>query len=232
MPIDSSRFLYEDDHLLAVSKRSKELSVQGAGPVDKLPLFDLLKADHPGLRVLHRLDFETSGVMVFSKTKEAYDAVRDTDFAQWRKVYVALVMGRVGRKEGVIRKRLPARSSSRDERSGPGPGSCPKQKFIDATTRYVVLEKYVNSSLVEVEIETGRHHQIRRHFASINHPLVLDRVYGHAKFNSTFTQEFSYRDFFLHAQRVELLHPVTGERLVIEAGMPKAFREVLQKLRG
>lgn len=224
MPIHSDRILYEDDHLLAVNKLSGELVVKGAGRVDKLPLFDFLKKDYPGLRVLHRIDFETSGVVVFAKSKKVYDAIRDSNFAGWRKVYRALVMGRIERDRGVIRSKLPARS--RGDR-----GSGIRDQDVEAITRYRVLDRFANSSYVEVEIETGRHHQIRRHFASIDHPLVLDHVYGHKKFNNVFRSEFGYRRFFLHAAKVEMKHPMTGKFLFIEAKMPTVFEEVLKRLR-
>jgi len=216
MSVSRDRILYEDEHLLAVNKLSGELVVRGSGKVDKLPLLDFLKKEYPGLRTLHRLDFETSGVVVFARTKEAYNQVIDSDFAGWKKFYSALVMGQIGRKKGMIRKPLPARS---------GKGT------VEAITHYTVLDHFANSSFIEAEIATGRHHQIRKHFAAIKHPLALDQVYGHEKFNRLFTRELGYRKFFLHAARVEMRHPVTQEQLCIEAPLPKTFDQLLKKLR-
>jgi RluA family pseudouridine synthase len=215
MSISRDRILYEDDHLIAVNKLSAELVVKGKGKVEKLPLFDFLKQDYPGLRSVHRLDFETSGVVVFARTKEVYERITETNFAGWKKVYTALVMGRINRKMGVIRMPLPART---------GKGT------VEAHTEYKVIERFANSSLVEAAIETGRHHQIRKHFAFIKHPLVLDHVYGHERFNKVFTQEFGYRRFFLHAARIECTHPITGEPLTIEAPLPKPFTAVVKRL--
>ncbi|OGJ71254.1 hypothetical protein A2454_02195 [Candidatus Peribacteria bacterium RIFOXYC2_FULL_55_14] len=216
MPISRDRILYQDDHLLAVNKLSGELVVKGKGEVGKLPLLDFLKKDYPGLRTLHRLDFETSGVVVFARTKQVYGKVMESGFSGWKKVYCTLVVGRMERERGEVRAPLPARS---------GKGT------VEAVTRYTVLDRFANSSFVEAEIETGRHHQIRRHFASIGHPLALDHVYGNEKFNRVFTQEFRYRKFFLHAARVELLHPITGERIVIEAPLPKTFEKMIKTLK-
>lgn len=216
MPVDDRRILYEDEDLLAVLKLAGELVVKGAGRIDKLPLLDFLKKDHPGLRALHRLDFETSGVVLFAKTKRAYDACMDTKFEGWKKTYRTLVMGRIDRDTGVLRAPLPART---------GKG------MVEAETRFRVLDRFANSSYVEAEIETGRHHQIRKHFAAIKHPLVLDQIYGHAKFNQLFTKEFRYHRFFLHAAKIELPHPITGKNIVVEAPMPKPFEIVLKKLR-
>ncbi|PIR50268.1 hypothetical protein COU79_00385 [Candidatus Peregrinibacteria bacterium CG10_big_fil_rev_8_21_14_0_10_54_7] len=215
MAISRERILYEDEHLLAVDKLGGELVVKGKGEVGKLPLLDFLKKDYPGLRTLHRLDFETSGIVVFARTKAAYEKVMDSGFSGWKKVYRTLVVGRVEREKGEIRKPLPARS---------GKGT------VEAVTLYSVLDRFANSSDVEATIETGRHHQIRRHFASIGYPLVLDHVYGNEKFNRVFTQEFGYRKFFLHAARVELLHPITGKSIVIEAPLPKTFEKIIKTL--
>ena len=215
MPIVPERILYEDDSLLAVNKLSGELVVRGKGRVDKLPLLDYLKKDRPGLKALHRLDFETSGVVLFAKTKEVEEKILSSKFRGWHKTYRALVMGRILRGNGVIRIPLPAR----------GKGT------LEAATRYRVLERFANSSYIEAEIETGRYHQIRRHFAEMRHPLVLDHLYGHAKFNSLFTQEFHLHGFFLHAFSLCLPHPVTGKELRIGAPMPRPFEQVLRRLR-
>lgn len=213
--INQDRILFQDDYLLAVNKLSGELVVRGKGDVGKLPLLDFLKKDFPGLRTLHRLDFETSGAVVFARTKEVLEKVLAGDFSGWKKIYHTLVMGRIDRKQSTIRIPLPARGEGK----------------IPAETKYHVLETYANSTYVEAEIATGRHHQIRRHFAAIHHPLVLDQIYGHKKFNGTFTQEFKLRRFFLHAARVEFPHPITGAKMVVEAPLPKTFAEVLHKLR-
>jgi RluA family pseudouridine synthase len=220
MPIDRRRLLFEDPHFLAVQKLSGELVVKGAGRVDKLPLLDFLRKEYPGLRPLQRLDFETSGVVLFARTKEAFERAVPThqreEDVPWTKTYRALVAGRVKSDQGEISTPLPARS---------GKGTVP------ALTRYRVLERFVNSTYVEAKIETGRHHQIRRHFAKIGHPLCADLVYGDRKFNRIFIQELHYKKFFLHAFSLEFIHPLTKEKIRIEAPMPTSFEAVLKKLR-
>ena len=213
--IASQRVLFCDNDLLAVNKLCGELTVQGAGESDKASLLDFLRREYPGLRPLHRLDFETSGVVVFARTKRAFDAVREAKFAGWRKVYRALIVGQLPHDAGEVRLPLPSRGEG----------------MVPAITRYRVLGAFANSSLVEAEIGTGRYHQIRRHFAAIHHPLMLDHVYGLKHVNRVFTQEFHLRKFFLHAFSVDLPHPLTGEKLHIEAPLPRAFEEILKKLR-
>src|SRR3989338_5523593 len=161
MRIDPRRILYDDEHLLAVNKLSGELVVKGAGEVGKLPLLDFLKKDYPGLQTLHRLDFETSGVVLFARNKKVAAFVKESKFAGWKKVYQTLVVGRP-RERGEIRLKVPARDG---------------RELVDALTTYHVLKTVGDISYIECEIGTGRHHQIRRHFANIGHPLVLDDVY-------------------------------------------------------
>ncbi|OGJ57465.1 hypothetical protein A2635_05450 [Candidatus Peribacteria bacterium RIFCSPHIGHO2_01_FULL_51_9] len=225
MSISPDRILYLDDALLAVNKRSGELVVRGAGEVGKLPLLDFLKKDYPGLQTLHRLDFETSGVVLFARSSAVAKQVLASKFDGWKKIYQTLIMGRV-KKRGVIDMPLSARRNPRHMQHAK------QAEMVHAVTKYEMLEECGDVSYIEAEIETGRHHQIRKHFAAIGHPLVLDEVYGDKKFNRWFVREFGYRKFFLHARRVELPHPVTKERIIIEAPLPHVFEECLKKIRG
>jgi len=143
------------------------------------------------------------------------EAVIQSKFRGWRKTYRTLVAGRLPRQTGVIRTPLPAR----------GEGNVP------AVTTYRVLDVFARSSFVEAEIETGRHHQIRRHFASIGYPLLLDEEYGTKAANRVFTREFHLRRFFLHAASLSFPHPVTGQQMTIEAPVPRVFEGVLKRLR-
>lgn len=263
MGIDERRILYADDYLLAVNKLAGELVVRGKGAVGKLPLLDFLRKQYPGLRAVHRLDFATSGVVVFARSRSVLQKILDTKFAQWEKMYWGLVKGGPKR-EGVIRIPLPTRGQKHSSRKSGRPGvmvRCPAGRpFVDrltasylrvtkqrghepspggsgeecvpAETRYKVLEVFGDASLVEAVMVTGRHHQIRRHFAAIGHPLALDDVYGDQVFNRQFTREYGYHRFFLHAARLRFPHPVTGEILTIAAPLPRVFEECLGQLRG
>ncbi len=215
MSIAAERILYEDEHLLAVNKLAAELTVRGKGQLQKLPLLDFLKKDYPGLRALHRLDFETSGVLLFGKTKAAQQAVLNTGFDGWKKTYQAIVAGVPRQGSGSLTAPLPAR----------GEGKVP------AKTNYKVVERFGIASLIEADIETGRHHQIRRHFAGIGHPLVLDDEYGDIRINRKYSRILKMQRFFLHASRLELPHPITGEKIIVQAPLPRAFEQALEKLR-
>ena len=212
--ISADRILYEDDHLLAVNKRSGELVVRGRGAVGKLPLLDLLRQHYPGLRAVHRLDFDTSGVLLFARTQQVAQRIKEQHFLGWEKAYRTLVAGCIARDTGVIRAPLPARTGGE----------------VSALTRYRVLARFAVGTYIEAVIETGRQHQIRRHFASIGHPLLLDHLYGDHRLNAMFTRTFGYHRFFLHASSLAFLHPITGERVRVEAAMPRVFEQVLAAL--
>ncbi len=214
MPIDSRRILFQDEHLLIVNKLAGELVVAADGE-GKLPLFDFLKKDHPGLRVLHRLDYQTSGVIVFAKTAEVVEHVRTTKFEGWVKTYVALVSGRVEKNDGTIAAPLKARTH---------------EGLVDATSHYRVLKRFISASFVEVRIDTGRKHQIRQHMASIGHPLFCDPLYGDKTIDRKFSRRFGYHKFFLHSTKLILPHPITGKIIQILAPLPPAFEEILRKL--
>ena len=250
MAIDPKRILYKDDYFLAVHKLSGELSVKGKGAVGKLPLHDFLRKEFPGIRPVNRLDFDTSGVMIFARTKEALETVMPrtaptSTFAPsirgatvdrpnpsfgggetqvkegsedlgWKKTYRTFVSGTLPKDHGEIHFPLPARTG---------------HKLIPAHTVYRVLERFPDCTYVETEITSGRHHQIRRHFAKIGHPLILDDLYGDKDYNRGFSKAHRYRKFFLHAFSVEFVHPFTKEKVRIEAPMPRTFEELLKKLK-
>lgn len=214
MPINPGRILFIDDHLLVVNKLPLELVV-AAGGEGKMPLFDFLRKQYPGLRVVHRLDYETSGVLVFARTKKAAETIRESAFAGWGKVYRAIVLGRLTRVRGEIHTPLQAR-----EHKG----------MVEAHTTYHVVRQLRDCADIECTISTGRKHQIRKHFASIGHPLLFDPLYGDRRANAKMSKAFGYRRFFLHAFRVSMPHPITGDRLTVEAPLPQAYIAALKRM--
>jgi 23S rRNA pseudouridine955/2504/2580 synthase len=215
MPINPGRILFHDDHLLVVQKLPLELVV-AAGGKGKAPLFDFLRAQYPGLRVVHRLDYETSGVLVFARSKAAAAAIRDSGFRGWEKMYRALVAGSFDRRQGEIHSPLAARE---------------REEMVEAHTAYRVLEQFRGCADVECVIATGRKHQIRKHFAAIGHPLLFDPLYGDRRVNAKMGKALGYKRFFLHALRVRMPHPITGKPLTLEAPLPRAYQEAVGRLR-
>ncbi len=216
MPIARDRILFEDPWFLAVSKLGGELVVKGKGRVDTLPLLDFLRKEYPGLTALHRLDFETSGVVVFAKSKKMLANILEKKFDGWKKEYQAIVLGIPKRPEGVIDFKLPARS---------GEGK------VEASTHYKIRENIGPVCFLDLSLERGQKHQIRRHLAGIGHPLILDSVYGIPRANREFEKYLKLHRFFLHASRVTFPHPVTGKAIIVDAPLPRAFEATLKKLR-
>lgn len=216
MSIDAKRILYDDQWLLAVTKLGGELVVKGKGKIQRLPLLDFLRKDHPGLAPIHRLDYETSGVVLFAKTKNTLKTIVESKFAGWEKTYLAIVVGVPRQKSGDIRIPLPARS---------GTGN------VECLSHYKILEVFRGCSLLEVSFERGQKHQIRRHLSMIGHPLILDELYGDEKLNRRFVKFLKMKRFFLHASTVEFPHPVGGKKLAITSQPPHSFTAVLKKLR-
>lgn len=214
--INPERILYEDEHLLIVNKLAGELVVAAAEESDKEPLYDFIHKTHPGLRVVHRLDFATSGVLVFAKNAGVVKAIRDGKFKDWKKTYRTIVAKPMKNRFGTINRKLSART---------------KDELVDATTHYRVLELFSHASYVEVDIDTGRKHQIRQHLQFIGHPLLNDAQYGDPRLDRAFKRHHKFRRFFLHAYRLSFPHPVTGKELIIMAPLPKAFEEVLKELK-
>jgi 23S rRNA pseudouridine1911/1915/1917 synthase len=153
---------------------------------------------------VHRLDRETSGVLLFARTREACELVQER-WSEARKTYLAVVEGRPLPDAGVIDEPL------REDRAlnvhvGRGPDAKP------ARTRYRTLELAAGRALLEVELDTGRRHQIRAHLAWLGHPVVGDDRYG------TPAPRLG-----LHALRLELDHPRSRAALVLEAPAPRGF---------
>jgi 23S rRNA pseudouridine1911/1915/1917 synthase len=180
--------------------------------------------------IVHRLDKETSGLLVVAKNDEAHRRLSE----RWRspevrKIYLALVYGAPDPAEGSI-----------DHPIGRHPKDRKKMAVVaggrEARTIYRTLERYHGCSLVELELETGRTHQIRVHLASIGHPVVGDPVYGGAQWKGV--QEGRVRALLksldrqaLHASRLELVHPRSGERMEFDSPLPEDLDRVVEGLR-
>lgn len=168
--------------------------------------------------IVHRLDKDTTGLLVVAKNDEAHRSLQSQIAAKTAKrIYIALTDGNFREESGVID--APIGRSKRDRK---------KMAVVEggrrAVTHYTVLERFGRYTLVRFELETGRTHQIRVHSAHIGHPVTGDAVYGGS------TALFKGGQL-LHAGRLELDDPATGERKVFEVPLPEDFALVLEKLR-
>lgn len=227
--IESTAVLYRDSYLLALDKPAG-IETQPTPARYKGTLYAALHdylhdpfRPHqvPTVGMVQRLDRDTSGVLVFSIHQRAHRGLTEA-FAgrQVRKTYLAVVAGRLPAAEGEFCSLL-ARSRATNRVKSVEKGG------KEAVTRYQVLEAFAEASLVEVEILTGRSHQIRVHLAEAGHPLLGDQRYGGSA-------EWDGRPVprqMLHAWRLSFQHPVTGDPLALEAPIPADMTELLEKLR-
>jgi len=218
------RMLYEDEVLLAVDKPAGVVVHPAPGHWEGT-LAHALLAHRPGLvsldraGIVHRLDRYTSGLLLVAKTPEVRQRLQH-QFRQREvhKLYLALVSGRLVPREGQIEAPLGRHPTRRQRRAVVANGR-------PASTVYRVLEYFEKYTLLEVQPETGRTHQIRVHLAAIGHPVVGDRSYGRRP------DLPALRRCFLHAWRLGFTHPVTGKWLELEASLDPELERVLVELR-
>jgi 23S rRNA pseudouridine1911/1915/1917 synthase len=169
--------------------------------------------------IVHRLDKDTSGLMLVARGDEAHRRLSAQIKArEVRRSYLALVEGRLRSRTGTIDAPL-GRDYRAPERRAVG-GRGPR----DARTHFTVVEMLPADALVEARLETGRTHQIRAHFAAIGHPVAGDPRYGHAGRHGLHRQ-------FLHSAKLGLRHPMTGEELEFTSPLPADLTEALERAR-
>jgi len=231
------QIVHEDESLIVVNKPAG-LVVHPAAGIHSGTLanalafhFQNLPASAGSIRpgIVHRLDRDTSGLLVVAKTEAALENLSD----QFRdrtvfKSYIALVHGRVDNSSGRIDQPL-----ARD------PGNRTRMAVVrggrSALTLYKVRKHYHRFTLLDVELKTGRTHQIRVHLTWLHHPVVGDETYGGGRDNNI--QDARLRSMvrnlgrhFLHAERLTITHPMTGERVEFEAQLPNELSDLLQRL--
>lgn len=224
IPLD---ILFEDGALLVLNK-PPGLVVHPAAENEAGTLVNALLFHDPVFReveragIVHRLDKDTSGVMVVSKSDEVTEALqRQFRERLTEKEYLALVWGH------------PPPSVRIENRMGRHPVHRKKMSVVqdggrEAVSTFRVLEQFADTALLQVRIETGRTHQIRVHMAHAGHPVVGDAVYGRAKRK---TLPLTPRRQMLHAGKLGFTHPVTGKRLSFEAPLHDDMRRLLELLR-
>ena len=224
--LDASHILYRDDYLLVIDKpagvATQPTPARFQGTLYAAVLQLLGKGGDPGLGMVQRLDRDTSGGMVFSIHQKAHKNLT-TAFREHQvdKRYLALLAGAPPETSGEIRSMLARRHSTNRMVSVAHGGKL-------AITRYRVVQPFANATLVEVELLTGRSHQIRVHFAEAGCPLLGDTAYGGpATLGGTAVPRQ-----MLHASQLSLTHPVSGVSCHWQAALPADFSGILQQLQG
>jgi 23S rRNA pseudouridine1911/1915/1917 synthase len=221
---DAEHLVIHLDDDLAVIEKPAGLVVHSAPSHRGETLVDLLGdilggggEERPG--IVHRLDKDTSGLMVVARNEEAHRALaRAVKAREVEREYTALVEGHLGSRTGTIDAPLGRHRRQRTRRAVKGAGS------REARTHFEVVEALPGDTLVHARLETGRTHQIRVHFAAIGHPVGGDPEYGSRGRHGLERQ-------FLHASRLAFAHPVTGERLEFTSELPNDLRAALERAR-
>ncbi|MDD9898331.1 MAG: RluA family pseudouridine synthase [Candidatus Melainabacteria bacterium] len=232
IPID---IVYEDEHLLVINKPIAMVVHPAPGLYSgtlvnavlhhcKDQLSDINGVLRPG--IVHRLDKDTSGLIVVAKSNEAHQSLaKQIQDRTCKRRYRAIVQGKIKENRGEINKAI-----GRDTRDRKRMSVSTAANARHALTRYQVLEHLEfggkNYSYIECELDTGRTHQIRVHMASINFPIIGDLVYGASKKTS-----FNVERPMLHAYKLSFKHPLSGEDLSFEAPEAPDFKAILDILR-
>jgi 23S rRNA pseudouridine1911/1915/1917 synthase len=220
IPLDR---MHEDETLLVVNKPAGLVVHPGSGNRQGTLLNALLHhepalADVPRAGIVHRLDKDTSGLLVVAKTPAAQaDLARQLRARSVKREYLAVVHGRPPR-EGRVDAPIGRHPVSRTRMAVTAKGR-------PATTHFQVLERYSGAALLRCRLETGRTHQIRVHLASLGHPLVGDPTYGKRNSAIPFPRQA------LHAERLALVHPVTRKEMAWRAEPPPDMRDLIAALR-
>ncbi len=217
--------IYEDDDLIVLNKPSGMVVHPAPGHthgtlVNALmyhykTLSNLSGENRAG--IVHRIDKDTSGLLIVCKTNFAHRVIsEELKNKTAKRTYVAIVTGSIGHNLGKI-----------DAPIGRDPNNRQKMAVVvggkDAITHFKVLDRFKNFTLVELQLETGRTHQIRVHMAYINHPVFGDPLYGVKKQVDSFGQ-------FLHAKKIGFIHPRTNEYMEFEVDLPIEFKNKLIEL--
>ncbi len=227
LPLD---IVFEDDHLLVINKPQGMVVHPAPGNYEDTLVNALMHhcegslstvndETRPG--IVHRLDKDTSGLMVVAKTDQAHHSLAaqivDRSFVR---EYQALVLGNIKEDQGEIDKPLGRHPVNRKKIS------TSTRRARKAKTLFWVIERFGEYTHLRLRLVTGRTHQIRVHLSSEGHPIVGDITYGDRK------NMFSLSGQSLFAAHIEFIHPVTGERMEFSIKPPESFSQVLEKLRG
>jgi 23S rRNA pseudouridine1911/1915/1917 synthase len=216
--------VHEDEAVLVLNKPAGLVVHPGAGNWEGTLLNALLHhapelARIPRAGIVHRLDKDTSGLMVVAKTLPAQTAlVRALQARDVKRVYWAVAQGVFERSEGEVDAPIGRHPTQRTRMAVVASGK-------PAQTRYKVLRQYPSCAWVECHLRTGRTHQIRVHLAHIGHPLLGDTVYAGRR-----SSPVAFHRQALHAYRLGFIHPLTGGHVEWEAPMPLDFRALIEEL--
>ena len=220
--------VYEDDDIIFINKPKGMVVHPAHGNYDGTLVNAILahcKENLSGINgvirpgIVHRIDKDTTGILVVAKNDKAHHHLAE-QFKEHtiNRIYIALVKGLIVEDEGTIDMPISRSKVNRKKMAVDSKGK-------RAVTHFRVLERYDGYTLVQLNLETGRTHQIRVHMSEIKHPLVGDEVYSSGK------NEFGIKGQLLHAKTLGIIHPITNEYMEYSVKLPKEFEDVLLVLR-
>ena len=217
---DKLKIVYEDKHILIINKKENLLTISNDKESEntlfhKVYLYIKRKNKNNKIFIVHRLDFDTSGLIVFAKSEKVKKILQDN----WDKVirkYLAIVFGKVDKTNGTIKSYLKSTKtnliySSNDSKNG--------KLAITSYKNILTNNKY---TLLDIDIKTGRKNQIRVHLSDIGYPILGDKKYNNSKTKA--------KRMYLHAYYLEFNHPVTNELLKFELDVPTDFLNIIKKV--
>jgi 23S rRNA pseudouridine1911/1915/1917 synthase len=233
----SLEIIYEDDNLIVVNKPAGVLTIPDRYD-DEIPnLYHILQEKYGEIWIVHRLDKDTSGLIVFAKDPETHrDLSLQFEKHKVKKIYHVVIKGIFSKEE--IDIDIPLIDDPK--RKGK---VAPSVRGKESLTKVKTLERFRAATLIEADLVTGRHHQIRAHCAAIGHPLLIDEMYGGEPefFLSSIKRKFNLKKkeieqpllarVTMHAHEIEFLHPAKNEKMKFSAEYPKDFRALIQVLR-
>ncbi len=228
--------IFEDEGIIVIDKPARLLVLPDRYDSSIENLYHILKEELGDIYVVHRLDKETSGVIIFAKNAGAHEELsRQFEMRETRKKYIAIVYGTPQWISGTIE--VPISES----RNHPGVMKADAKHGKPSVTDCSVAESFDGYALIEAEPKTGRTHQVRVHLAGAGLPIVCDRLYGDGKpfflsqIKPRYYTEGDERPLLsrtaLHAESLSFRHPGSGEELTIKSEIPKDMRSVLNYLR-
>lgn len=230
MPLD---VVWEDRHIIVVNKPPYMVMYPSAGHKNGTLLNALiskcrkLASSGAPLRpgVVHRLDKETSGLIVFAKNNAAYlSLIKKFKEREIEKHYLALLYGKLKTDRGEISSAIGRSVSDRKKMS------TKTRQGKEAVTMFEVIKRFKSATLAKVRIITGRTHQIRVHFAASGHPVLGDKTYGKKTFINLGQKTINFHRQMLHAYNLKFLHPVTEQPLEFTAPMPEDIKKAIEEL--
>lgn len=225
IPLD---IIYEDNDILVINKQKGLVVHPGNGNPDGTLVNAIMAYSKDSLSgiggeirpgIVHRIDKDTSGLLIVAKNDKAHiNMSEQIKNHQVKKSYIALVRGKTKENQATID--MPIARSNKDRTK-----MAVSKNGKNAITHFEVIERFENYTLLKVNIETGRTHQIRVHMSQIGYPIVGDTVYSNGK------NPFGVTGQMLHSAKLTFKHPITKKELNLEAPLPKYFKEVLDKLK-